>query len=289
MKLCYRGSVNRWECDENDHLNVRFYVEKSWQTLVTGLMDLLSDGGDDRLRSAEMLLGEVDMQHIRFLQESRLAAPLSGYLAVVGPHLVLTELRHSFTDEVLCTTLHRIPNLVFENAQIVPEYAAPRGIKDEDLAHIRLSLEEAKAHGFRLIGRGVIRADECAFNGRMHMHHYMARFSDSMPHLWGEFHDHDGEFPPNEGGAVVEYRLRYHGPYLEADQRYELVSGICGVGNKVHHFAHLMFNLETGKVCVSGESVGVRIDLEERRAIGLAPEVQALMQTKLVKQPRVAS
>ena len=29
MQLTYRGSVNRWECDENDHLNVRF-ADKSY-------------------------------------------------------------------------------------------------------------------------------------------------------------------------------------------------------------------------------------------------------------------
>ncbi|GIS19885.1 MAG: hypothetical protein CM15mP120_18010 [Pseudomonadota bacterium] len=36
MLLSYRGSVNRWECDENDHLNVRFCEQKLWQTLAGG-------------------------------------------------------------------------------------------------------------------------------------------------------------------------------------------------------------------------------------------------------------
>ena len=30
--LTYRGSVNRWECDENDHMNVRYCVEKLYET-----------------------------------------------------------------------------------------------------------------------------------------------------------------------------------------------------------------------------------------------------------------
>ena len=34
MQLTYRGSVNRWECDENDHLNVRFCEQKLYQTLL---------------------------------------------------------------------------------------------------------------------------------------------------------------------------------------------------------------------------------------------------------------
>ena len=36
--LTYRGSVNRWECDENDHMNVRYCVEKLYETFVAGLI-----------------------------------------------------------------------------------------------------------------------------------------------------------------------------------------------------------------------------------------------------------
>ena len=39
MQLTYRGSVNRWECDENDHLNVRFCEQKLYQTLLSGLLE----------------------------------------------------------------------------------------------------------------------------------------------------------------------------------------------------------------------------------------------------------
>ena len=27
LTLTAQSSVNRWECDENDHLNVRFYLQ----------------------------------------------------------------------------------------------------------------------------------------------------------------------------------------------------------------------------------------------------------------------
>ena len=36
--LTYRGSVNRWECDENDHMNVRYCVEKLYETFFAGLI-----------------------------------------------------------------------------------------------------------------------------------------------------------------------------------------------------------------------------------------------------------
>ena len=74
MLLSYQGSVNRWECDENDHMNVRFYVRKLSETLFNGLLELgLSNSGgfDD-------VVGGLSSQHFRFLKEARLALPLAG-------------------------------------------------------------------------------------------------------------------------------------------------------------------------------------------------------------------
>ena len=71
MQLTYRGSVNRWECDENDHLNVRFCEQKLYQTLLSGLLS------NDCIGSAEVagLPSTIRRQHIRFQAESRIAAP----------------------------------------------------------------------------------------------------------------------------------------------------------------------------------------------------------------------
>ena len=33
FELCLQTSVNRWECDENDHLNVRFFVRMAWESI----------------------------------------------------------------------------------------------------------------------------------------------------------------------------------------------------------------------------------------------------------------
>ena len=71
MQLTYRGSVNRWECDENDHLNVRFCEQKLYQTLLSGLL------ANDCIGVADVadLPRNVRRQHIRFQAESRIAAP----------------------------------------------------------------------------------------------------------------------------------------------------------------------------------------------------------------------
>ena len=283
MQLSYRGSVNRWECDENNHLNVRFYVDKHWQTLCggVGLLALQPQAGPEELSQ------RLSVQHLRFLQESRLAAPLSGYTGVVrqtDDHIdVLTELRQSFTDEPVSACIHRFTGLQGGVTDELPKYAEPRGVADKDLAHSRLSLHEVDGYGFKTIGLGVSQSDECNANGTLRIHQYMGRISDSMPHLWGLMHAEAGEMDENEGGAVLEYRLRYHKP-LRLDERFVVASGIGGVSEKVQRFAHLLFNADDGSICLSAEAAGVRMDLLQRRAKVLSPEMQSQMRFRLIRE-----
>ena len=80
MLLSYRGSVNRWECDENDHLNVRFCEQKLWQTLAGGLLQ----SGLVQENQIDDLPLRLTGQHLRFQQESRIATPISGYFSVIS-------------------------------------------------------------------------------------------------------------------------------------------------------------------------------------------------------------
>ena len=283
LVLSYRGSVNSWECDENDHLNVRFYVEKHWQTLVSGLPELALTPS----KSGEDLIPQVAVQHIRFLQESRLAAPLSGYVGVVavgaGHVDVLTELRQSFTDEPLSACVHRLSGIQCAAPRhTLPSHAAPRGVADEDIPHTSLPMSAVEDFAFHTIGMGVIGADECTPQGLLGIHHYMGRISDSMPHLWGLLRAERGELNAGEGGAVLEYRLRYHQP-LRLGQRFCVRSGVSSVSAKVQLFSHLIFNQDSGELCTSAQAAGVRMDLVERRAKVLSEEMQAHMRQRMIK------
>ena len=103
MQLTYRGSVNRWECDENDHLNVRFCEHKLYQVLLSGL---LANGCVDS-EEVPSLPAKIARQHIRFQAESRIAAPLGGYFAAVAGEefQVLVELRNEVSGVVACSML----------------------------------------------------------------------------------------------------------------------------------------------------------------------------------------
>lgn len=276
MQLVYKGSVNRWECDENDHMNVRFYSRKLSETLFGGVRELGISSGlgfDD-------VIGSLTSQHIRYLKEARVATPLEGYAAVIEDNQLLTEIRESSSGEVLCASVNTLRGFEMKASHELPPYAGPRGLTDTDLRFSGIHLQGAKDLGFRTIGKGVIHQDECMKNGRLQLFHYMGRFSDSMPNLWGVLYPEATS--ETQGGAVVEYRMDYGSP-LRVGDRYELVSGFRGAGAKTIHFVHLLFNSDSQQCCVSGESIGMRMDLVHRKAIEIAPSLRKTLEQLAIR------
>ncbi len=290
MQLTYRGSVNRWECDENDHLNVRFCEQKLYQTLLAGLLaEHCIDAADlPRLPSL------IQRQHIRFQAESRLAAPLGGYFAVVAhdDFQVLVELRNEVTGVVACSMLCDfgasavVQRLRALPQQVEPEaiaHAWPRGI-NADLALHSLTKTQAIDLGFHMIGAGVLESAECTTEQQLLPYHCMGRISDSMAHLWSAIFP-ESEASGNEGGAVVEFRRTYAGT-LHADDPFQIFSGIIEVGPRVQSFAHLFFNQRTGICCVNAQAIGLRMDLNARKAITMNADSLANLQAQLIRLPQ---
>ncbi len=285
MKLSYRGSVNRWECDENDHMNVRFFVERHWQTLL-GLNDEQNEGvRQDRIR----------VQHIRFQKEARLATPISGYWSIVRSGeqaVVLTELRHSVSGDLLSSCVHDIcldktdalSDVGGLDLQDLSVEAGPRGVPAHRSEFADVGIDQAKQLGFQLIGTGTLEPRECDPAGQLMSQHLMGRLSDSMPHLWhhlysgGEREVHSAE----EGGAVLEYRFEFLEP-LAAGDVYQIYSGLAVAGEKVQRFSHLVFS--DNKLCVTAEAVGVRMDLTRRGVITLTPQQVELLSSKALTTP----
>lgn len=284
MLLSYRGSVNRWECDENDHLNVRFCEQKLWQTLMGGLLQ----SGLVSASEADSMPGRITRQHLRFQQESRIATPISGFFSFL-PDLeprgfnVLAQLRHSVSNEPLCSALSYVAGLALDGEGDIEEdiaHALPRGI-DSDSAYHTLSLQAALAKGFVQTGCGVIQPDECTVAGDLVPHMYMARTSDSMPNLWSYLAG-DERVNDKEGGAVVEFRREYH-RMLKRNEPFVVASGVVAAQGKIQRFGHLLFHALTGVCCASAQAVAVRMDLQARKAVDLAPEDLAALLAKQIK------
>ncbi len=297
---CYRGSVDAWECDENAHLNVRYYVAK----VNEGLPFLLAEIGHppealEALDARPRILG----QHLRFLKEARVAAPLTVFAGLAaseaGRLTLYGEVRHSLTGEVLATVLTDLalvgrsdgaprPASPSPSAPrcAVPAHGSPRGIPagEPPLRPDRAALADL---GFIEIGRGTIGARECDERGELEVFQYSGRISDSVVNLMAHFQSEEELARRShgvEGGALVEFRLTYHAP-LRAGSLFTVHSGVRSVGRKAQRLVHLVYD-ETSRACsVTCEVVAVSMDLRTRRAIDLPEERRRRMEARRLRLP----
>jgi len=297
---CYRGSVNAWECDENDHLNVRFYLAKANQ----GLPFVLDAIGLPAEALAKMdARPRIRAQHVRFLKEARPAAPLTVYggLAAHQEHqlTLYSEVRHSLDGQVMATLLtevafagsHGTPRAVSPSGDAprctVPAHGAPRGINAVG-EPLRPDYGSIAGMGFVEIGRGSIAPWECDPAGEMELFQYVGRISDSVVNLLAHFQTGEELSRRSdgiEGGALVELRIAWHAP-LRAGRPFSIHSGIAAAGRKTQHFVHLFFDEATHACVATAQGIAVAMDLKTRSAIELPEARRRRIQERLLRLPK---
>jgi acyl-CoA thioester hydrolase len=278
----YRGSVNRWECDENDHQNVRFYLAKLQQGLLIGL----SKTGLTKPSNAPSLLKCVTSHHIRYLREARIAVPQVIHCGVLehqpGHSLKLLSLmRNSSNNELLATFITDLDLTINTASQLIemaninlvsaPADALAKGVSAAPSTYARLSPKQALDVGFAQVGAGVISANECSNDGDIEVFQVMGRLSDGMPNLWALFQtDEELQARSNgiTGGAVLEYRLTFH-QQVQQGMQFSHLAGIHALGNKTQSICHLMYESTTNALLVSAEALGISMDLNTRKSIAI--------------------
>jgi acyl-CoA thioester hydrolase len=280
---CYWGSVNQWECDENDHLNVRFYAHKinQAQQILTAGLGLDAAAG----------LG-IRTQHIRFLREARVATPLRVDCGVVraGAQSIdlLAVMHHNVSGEVIATfvTTLAVAAFTMDVAGVsVPDFAGPRGIDPAESPAPPADRDHALAMGYRIVGRGVIGRDECDETGTTLPHIYIGRISDGMPNLWGFVNAADEQASREQGsigGAALEQRLEILNP-LTSGAVFTQLSGIRALGSKTQQMSHLIYEEGRNRLAARAEVVGVAMDLTTRRALPISNERRQRLEPLLLR------
>lgn len=303
----YQGSVNAWECDENQHMNVRFFAARAMEGL--GFLAAAIDMPRAFQEKATSTLLVRDM-HVRFLKEARQGGPLSmrgGIVSVDETTMTaFQELLHAdgTPSATFTTTLAHVhpqklqpfpwSTRVKARAEAlrceVPKHGQPRSI-DRSVAPVSPSCAQADALGVPVVGRVMVTPDHCDAFGWMRMELFLGRVSDAVPNLlaqWrGEVARAAGHGAVEQtGGAVLEYRLCPR-RWPRAGDLMEVRSGVVEVGEKTNRLVHLLLDPLSGDAWCSAEAVAVTFDLTTRKTIAIPPEQRAALEARAVKGLRL--
>jgi acyl-CoA thioester hydrolase len=294
MHDVYRGSVNSWECDENRHLNVRYFMEKVWEGAAhfAGAIGMPGAFGP----RAESTLQPIDM-HIRFLKELHAGAGLSVRAGVssVGERaaMLFFEMLHNdgapaATFAIL--TAHVEPHsgaplpwpkdtlaALEAAACAVPAHGAPRSI-DMSLAPDRdVSRARADDLGAPVTGRYAVGPQHCDAFGRMAPPWFIGRISDSMPNVRARRTANPARGAAGErriGGAALEYRLTFRA-WPKAGDLIETRSSVVEAAGKTRRMVHWLLDPITGAPWASAEVVAILLDMQTRKAVEMSEAERA--------------
>jgi acyl-CoA thioester hydrolase len=295
----YRGSVNAWECDENLHMNVRFFASRAMEGLAFLAAAIGMPRAFQEKASSTLLVRDM---HVRFLKEAHQGAALSmkGGVVAIDDTTMRTylELRHASGAPAATfnmTLAHVEPHdqtpfpwsaRVRESAQrylcTAPAHGSPRSVAI-DVAPSAPTREDAEALKAPIVGLLAVPPDHCDAFGFMRMELFLGRVSDAVPNLMAQWREETGRAAgaTQTGGAVLEYRL-CPSRWPRAGDLLEVRSGIVEVGEKTNRIAHWLFDPVSGDAWCTAEAVAVTFDLVTRKTIPIPDAQRAALQAKLV-------
>lgn len=265
----HRSFVNRWECDENSHMNVQFYLKRFDEAsrIYRALVPATGAAGD------------LAMRHVRYhkeLDEGDGAIIRTG-LVSEGPFKgrMVHVMTHAITGEICTTALDTIttadipgdnPAAVFLDT--VPDAVLPRGL-DAGLIE-PAQVDELLASGRAITTHySIVEADELAGNGTLITNRIVSRFTDGAPHVW----DHGGVTTSwlqenNFGRVAVEMKIM-SAAACEPGTALRLISWVAEVSGRTMRIQHQLQEINGGAVVALGAVRCLVMDLEKRKAVAL--------------------
>lgn len=278
--------VNRWECDENDHLNVQYYFSRFEEAdrqfrLLSGL--------------SETLVGARRVRHVRYHSELRTGdlITVQSSIAFDGPHMltVIHEMRDGATGALAATALDgyepsansaktlRQRFKSFQTSMIAE--AAPKGIPAGP-ANARTTLAGLEAKGARIIYRGTVLPRDIGTDGKADDRYALSCCTDGVAHVWQRTPMTHAYLTENGYGRVaVEMKLTWATPLKSGDMMI-VVSGFTGVGAKTFSMRHHLFESRTSRLAATLDVVALTMDLEERVAVELPTEAHQAINKMLI-------
>ena len=302
LQTTFRSTVNTWQCDENEHLNVQFFTAFADDASIH-LLTLLGLG--PAMQAASGLATAPRCDHIRYWSELRVEDAVeivSAPVEVSDTRMVLYhELRKSYDVSLSATVLRTVecrdaagaaiafPADVVARARAamveLPEHGKPRSAGSfGELAE--LTLPQARAASMMEINRCVVAPEECDSAGYLRPRFHFSRFSDGAGMLWHSLgFDRVAMRERRQGTVVLETRTVYRRRIARGTPTI-VISGLLNASDKALHIGHLLFDAESGAVMATGEAVGVLFDQQARRAMAMSAEDRVRLHARILPQLR---
>ncbi|MEP3048788.1 MAG: thioesterase family protein [Roseibium sp.] len=278
--------VNRWECDENDHLNVQFYFSRFEEAdrqfrLISGLSDTL--------------VGARRVRHVRYHSELRTGdlITIQSGIAFDGPHMltVVHELRESGTGTLAATAIDGYePNSNsaktlrqrFKDYQCsMIDEASPKGIP-AGVKRQKASFQNLQDNGAAICFRGTVLPRHIGIDGKVDDQFVLACCTDGVAHVWQRTPMTHAYLSENNFGRVaVEMKLCWHTP-LKTGEPIVVATGFTGVHGKTFGMRHHMFESRTNRLAATLDVIALTMDLNSRTAVAMPEEAQKSISRMLV-------
>jgi len=267
----YRGTVPRWEVDDNDHFTVAYYMTRISDASVA-MLHALGTGPAPT----------VDC-FIRYQKELRVGDLIhvdSAVIAVDADGIVLGHKLFESAAGELCTTVE-------QRLAIALDAAARRALEARRTAWDGPARDvrprPRSLDGFRDSSRDTVKPWEIDLTGQLSMSATVHRFSGSNAHVLASF----GVTPAymresRRGLSTFEFQLALRGE-VQAGDPLVVRSALVHVGNSSVRFFHTMLDERSGTEVATLEQSGVHFDQDRRRPTPLPDELRARAQALLVK------
>ncbi|MEM1286970.1 MAG: thioesterase family protein [Pseudomonadota bacterium] len=265
-----RDTVNSWECDENDHINIQFYAKRF----------------DDAVRSflvqASWQVPHRSIRLIRYHAELRGGEPVhgtSGLVALEGgqvgiEHRLYASHRPDLSAPTLsATALDVLPDVqradlsAFSLPQVSKDVLPKSGaFSSSGAVHVG-GLDKLEATYRGVVPPNAFSAEaESADGARLSDRYLVGVISDAANHAWGLAGAPDPWLQARGlGRAAVELQLTYL-TRPQAGDVVEARTAIRAFSNKTVSYRHLIINRMTDTLIAQADITSLMLDLTSRKA-----------------------
>lgn len=260
----HRSFANMWECDENNHMNVQFFMKRFEEAHVV-FTALHNQTNPTNTR--------VNHRHLRFHREIRAGESLQIFSGHVSKGQYQGRIAHHMINTVtgaLCTTAldslasPLISDVLIDDKQL--SKALPRGVPDS--ASVPFDADRLINAGEAMVANfNVIRPHDLDEEGNFIPSRIVSMFTDGAPHVWEKAGITTSWLNDNGFGRVaVEMRVDPIAKPTEGEPL-RLVSHVGALEGRTFRLDHQIETVLGKTIIATGAVRGLVMDLTTRKAV----------------------